>query len=170
MFGFKDVLIFSVRTSEGNGVLHELWAWIAPEGKKSRSFHVPQRWLSKHWAQIHGAPYVWIKKYKYGENSQKRLPRYMVAQYVGDQCEFIDSTVSNKLFGFPLRKTFLKLVAVWRYRNHQRVQSDMKQLPFQWVKDSWAAVMRGEVVTTLNEVFALNGAGTRRVRESGLAF
>lgn len=169
-FGFKGVHVLSVRTSEGNGVLHELWAWLPSEGEKSRSFHVPQRWLSKQWGEIHGATYVWIKKYRYGEKSKKHLARYVVSQYVGDQCGFVDSTVSNRLFGFPLRKTFLRLCRSWRCRNHQRLQAGMKQLPFQWVKDTWAAVMRGEVVTTVDGVFALDGAGTNRIRTADLAF
>lgn len=65
-----------VDTTEGNGVLHILWA---AEG----SLYVDQAWLSSEWEKIHGARYVWIARYRKG--SRGRLSRYMVSQYMSGQ-------------------------------------------------------------------------------------
>lgn len=65
-----------VDTTEGNGVLHILWA---AEG----SLYVDQAWLSSEWEKIHGARYVWISRYRKG--TRGRLSRYMVSQYMSGQ-------------------------------------------------------------------------------------
>jgi hypothetical protein len=56
-FGFKGIEQFVLETTEGNGVLHMVWAW-----RGARSFYVPQAWLSEQWEKIHGAPVVWVRK------------------------------------------------------------------------------------------------------------
>lgn len=65
-----------VDTTEGNGVLHVLWA-------ADGSLYVEQAWLSDEWEKIHGASYVWIKRYRKG--TRGRLARYMVSQYMAGQ-------------------------------------------------------------------------------------
>ncbi len=46
--GFNDLRLFVIETSEGNGVLHMVWAW-----RGSRSFFIEQEWLSQEWEKIH---------------------------------------------------------------------------------------------------------------------
>jgi hypothetical protein len=92
---------FNVRTSEGYGVLHLLFAF------KTRKWHISQNWLSKNWEKIHGAPIVWIKKYRY--KTAKRMSRYIVGQYCASQKGFQRYSWSRKeLSGFVRAWYFLK--------------------------------------------------------------
>src|SRR5438445_491267 len=61
-FGFKGVEHFGVETGEGLGVLHLLWAWQPRPGRRGVAFYIPQAWLSRTWAEIHGAPMVWVTR------------------------------------------------------------------------------------------------------------
>lgn len=63
---------WSIRTNEGNGVLHLVF--------KGR--YVPQWWLSQVWLAIHGAGIVDIRVLK---DSPRRLANYLVSQYLGHQ-------------------------------------------------------------------------------------
>jgi hypothetical protein len=60
--------------------LHVLWAW-----QGSRSFYVPQDWLSMEWERIHGAKIVDIKRVGLTRDDQRKLTRYIVTQYCSDQ-------------------------------------------------------------------------------------
>jgi hypothetical protein len=65
-------------STEGNGVLHRVWAWV---GK--RSFYIPQDWLSSEWEKIHGAPVVWVRKMRIDRKDIKRVGRYFVSGRAG---------------------------------------------------------------------------------------
>jgi hypothetical protein len=80
VYGYKGIETFIVETSEGGGVLHMVWAW---EG--SRSFYIPQAWLSEEWERIHGAPVAWIAKMGGSRKDQKCVSKYLVTQYLADQ-------------------------------------------------------------------------------------
>ncbi|MBA7708000.1 hypothetical protein ES703_116887 [subsurface metagenome] len=60
---------WKLRTSEGNGVLHIIYAgpWI------------PQSWLSKSWGEIHNSPIVYIQKMRF---KRKRLVSYLMSHYL----------------------------------------------------------------------------------------
>ncbi len=58
-----------LRTSEGNGVLHIIYS--GP--------YIPQRWLSRNWAQIHNSPIVYIQKMRF---RRKRLVNYLMKHYL----------------------------------------------------------------------------------------
>ena len=61
---------FRLRTDEGpGGVLHVIY----------KGGFIPQRWLSRNWKQIHGAPVVWIQKLR---GSPRRLANYLVSNYL----------------------------------------------------------------------------------------
>jgi len=92
---------FNVKTSEGYGVLHLLFAFT------SRKWYIPWKWLSKTWEEIHGAKIVLITKYRY--KTAKRLGRYLVGQYVSGQSGFERYSWSRKeLSGFVRCWHFLK--------------------------------------------------------------
>lgn len=92
---------FNVKTSEGYGVLHLLFAFTSRKG------YVSQKWLSKTWEEIHGAKIVFITKYRY--KTAKRLSRYFVGQYVSGQSGFERYSWSRKeLSGFVRCWHFLK--------------------------------------------------------------
>jgi hypothetical protein len=158
--GYVDIEVLSIQTDEGNGVLHELWGWHVRPGERSRRFYIPQKWLSKNWEEIHGAKIVVIKAYRYGDQSRRRLSRYLISQYLGDQCGYVNSTVSwKKTFGFPLRKTWERMLSVWRLRNNQRVQEGWPVLSFNLVLDLWESVLRGDIVQMGQETFCLGNIG-----------
>lgn len=70
-FHFKPEY-WSIRTNEGNGVLH-----IVFKGR-----YVPQKWLSKAWSSIHGACIVDIRAL---HGRTRRIANYLVTQYLGHQ-------------------------------------------------------------------------------------
>ncbi len=84
--GFAGLEYYQVRTDEGHGVLHIFWAWRVPDGERARRFWISQEWLSSQWEALHGAPVVWIKAYQPSHRSRNRLSRYVISQYVQDQC------------------------------------------------------------------------------------
>ena len=58
--------------------------------------------------EIHGASYVWIKRYRPGERSRRRLSAYVVTQYVSEQIGLVRYWWSwRRTFGVPM-------VATWR--------------------------------------------------------
>lgn len=71
---------FKVETSEGNGVLHMVWAI-----ELGRPAYVDQAWLSSEWVKIHGAHRVWIDRMGRSGNSVQRVARYIVSQYLAGQ-------------------------------------------------------------------------------------
>ncbi len=94
---------FNVKTSEGQGVLHLLFAF------RTRKWHISQKWLSKNWEKIHGAKIVWIRKYRY--KTAKRMSRYIVGQYCAIQKGFERYSWSRKeLGGFVRAWHFLKRI------------------------------------------------------------
>jgi hypothetical protein len=158
--GYVDIEMVSIQTEEGNGVLHELWGWHVRPGERSRKFYIPHKWLSKNWEEIHGAKIVVIKAYRYGEHSRHRLSQYLISQYLGDQCGYVNSTVSwKKTFGFPLRKTWERMLTLWRLKNNQRVQEGWPRLSFKAVLDLWESMLRGETVQLGSETFRLGSVG-----------
>jgi hypothetical protein len=62
-----------LKTNEGNGVLHILYA--GP--------YIPQSWLSRNWEEINGAWNVDIRALR----GEKRLTRYLIGQYLSNQEE-----------------------------------------------------------------------------------
>src|SRR5579864_7271191 len=70
----------AMRTTEGHGVLHLILAYKAAAGMRETPFYVPQALISRWWAEIHGAPVVWVRRLHSGEG--KRAARYLVSQYL----------------------------------------------------------------------------------------
>ena len=86
-FGY-DIEHFTVRTREGNGVLHCVWAI-----KQDRAVHIPQAWLSTQWDNIHGAHRVWIKRVS-TKFHLKMSVRYLVNQYLAGQTSIVRCSYS----------------------------------------------------------------------------
>ncbi len=66
--GYPGIETFVVETSEGNWVLHMVWAWVG-----DRTFIVDQGWLSEQWEKIHGAFIVYIRRMNLGKSSIRRV-------------------------------------------------------------------------------------------------
>ena len=52
---------------------------------KDRSFYLPFDWLQEAWKDIHGAFHVNVKRIGGSSKDARRLSRYIVSQYCGDQ-------------------------------------------------------------------------------------
>jgi hypothetical protein len=124
----KRVHYWWVQTEEGNGVLHTL---MAAEG----SLYVEQEWLSEEWEKIHGAKIVYIKRYKKGTYSRKKVSKYLVSQYLAGQ-------LGNVRMGWSWKRTFnIPISKAWKlfcklFRNRK----------FYVLLAKWQAFLRGEIV------------------------
>jgi len=131
--GFPWIHHFQVRTSEGHGVLHVVWAWKAEDGFRSKSFFVNQSWLSQAWDRLHGARVVWICRIGARRRDAFKVARYCIAQYVGEQSGYEYMSYSwKRSFGFPL-------VSCWRkFKELTRSFDDLVR--------EWSRFLAGEVV------------------------
>jgi hypothetical protein len=93
---------FCVETTEGNGVLHMVWAIETP-GR----VYIPQKWLSQQWSEIHGAQIVWIKKLRAESINVTRVSRYFVGQYLANQDAIKRVSWSWRRSRLPLGKAWL---------------------------------------------------------------
>ena len=82
--GFEGIQYVCVDTREGHGVLHMIWAWKCPLDSR-KSFYIPFEWLQVNWQDIHGAFHVNVKRIGGSTRDARRLSRYIVSQYCGDQ-------------------------------------------------------------------------------------
>lgn len=80
-WGYVGIQAIRVKTNEGNGVSHEIWACKV----NGRKFQVPQSWLSFQWGKIHGAPIVWIRRMGLSATDIKKVGRYFAIQYLATQ-------------------------------------------------------------------------------------
>lgn len=127
----RKVQYWRLTTREGNGVIHSLLA--APPG---RSLLVDQRWLSAQWRRIHGAPIVYVKRYRQGGDSRRRVSRYLVSQYMAGQTAGIRVSASwQATFGFPLGATWAL------FREGARVEGRRDAL------ERWQGLLRGDTVS-----------------------
>jgi hypothetical protein len=122
--GFPDIQHFQIKTAEGNGVLHVVWAWKCPDGVRQKRFYVSHAWLSKAWQAIHGAFVVWIQPVGKRERDVRSISRYFISQYFAGQSGYEYMSYSwKRTFGFPLvacwrrfkelRVSFAELVRLW---------------------------------------------------------
>ena len=133
-FGFEGIEHVSVKTTEGQGVLHILWAWKPKQGFRGQRFFVGQRWLSEKWQEIHRAKVVWISKVDKSIGSKKKLSRYCVTHYCAEQNGYKYMSWSwRRSFGFPM-------VASWRWFKGMS-RGDKPHL-----LKKWSQFMRGERV------------------------
>jgi hypothetical protein len=107
-FGYEGIQHVQVRTSEGGGVIHAVWA--IPPG---RHFYVGQAWLSKWWLDHHGAHRVWIQRMGRGEGNRRRVCRYVAEQYIAGQVKRDHCSWSHRRMGFPLKRTWREFKARW---------------------------------------------------------
>jgi hypothetical protein len=100
-FGYGTFEYICVDTLEGHGVLHMIWAYKDPNPDKRASFYVPFDWLQAQWKDIHGAFHVNVKRIGTRDKDARRLSRYIVAQYCGDQDGLV--RMSQSKMPYPLR-------------------------------------------------------------------
>lgn len=124
----KRVHYWWVQTQEGNGVLHTL---MAAEG----SLYIEQEWLSEQWEEIHGANIVYIKRYKKGVYSRKKVSKYLVSQYLAGQLGNVRMGWSwKRTFDIPISKAWKLFCKLFRNRKYCVLLG------------KWQAFLRGETV------------------------
>jgi hypothetical protein len=124
----RKLQFWRLTTREGLGVIHSL---LACPG--DRSLYVEHGWLSDQWLRIHGASRVYVKRYQYGDDSRKKVSRYLVSQYIAGQEAGIRLSASyHETFGFPLEAT-------WALFRDGAVAEDRKD-----AVDRWQGLLRGE--------------------------
>jgi hypothetical protein len=84
---------WKIRTNEGHGVIHVVF----------KGPYLPQRWLSDQWLEIHGAPIVDIRQFRFGS---RRLARYLVGNYLCKQ--------TFERMSWSWNWVFWGFVSVWR--------------------------------------------------------
>jgi hypothetical protein len=108
--GFSGVEYVCVDTREGHGVLHMIWAWKDPNPAKRATFYIPFEWLQAAWRDIHGAFHVNVKRIGGEDQDARRLSRYIVAQYCGDQNALV--RLSQSRAPYPLARMRSQLLRV----------------------------------------------------------
>ena len=100
VFGY-EITYDQIRTREGHGVLHMVWAILA-----DHAVWIPQAWLSAQWDDIHGAKIVHIQRVKGGRSSWGRISGYLVAHYLVNQQAIVSHTYSWWRCRLSLGKAF----------------------------------------------------------------
>jgi|SRR5579864_2104554 len=107
--GFLGIEYACVDTREGHGVLHMIWSWKDPDPRMRASFYVPFEWLQEQWKEIHGAFHVHVKRVEGSDGDARRLSRYIVAQYCGDQNGLVRFSASKLAYPLPrMREALLR--------------------------------------------------------------
>lgn len=127
----RQVQYWRLTTVEGNGVIHSL---VAAPGNES--LYIPFKWLVAQWLRIHGAPRVYLKRYRYGDSSRKNVAKYLVQQYMAGQPAGLRLSCSwRETFGFPVEAT-------WRLFRDGAVSEGRKDAIVRW-----RGLLRGETVS-----------------------
>jgi hypothetical protein len=63
---------------------------------RGRSFYIPFDWLQDNWKDIHGAFHVNVKRIGGSSTDSRRLARYLVSQYCGDQSGLVRLSQSRQ--------------------------------------------------------------------------
>ena len=109
--GYSGLEYVCVDTLEGHGVLHMIWAWKDPNPRKRASFYIPFDWLQEQWNGIHGAFHVNVKRIGSADKDARRLSRYIVAQYCGDQDGLVRLSQSRMEISLSrMREALLRLL------------------------------------------------------------
>jgi hypothetical protein len=120
--GYRGMETFVVETSEGNGVLHMVWAWGG-----NRTFIIDQRWLSEQWTRIHGAPIAFIRRMNLAKDSIRRVARYFAVQYLADQEDaLVRMSWSWRRSRFAIGKAWKFLCRAFWKINRQRAARDWR--------------------------------------------
>lgn len=160
--GFNGVEMFVVEPTEGNGVLHMVWAWSG-----GRDFIIDQRWLSKQWRRIHGAPIVFIRRMRLSKEDIRRVGRYFALQYLSDQRGALKRiSWSWRRSRFAIGKAWAFMVKAYRSRSKFStwcgVSSDLVDVSFSDLLVAWEELLEHESCMLGSTLF---GIKDREVKE-----
>lgn len=151
--GFEGIQYVCVDTREGHGVLHMIWAWQCPD-HSHKSFFIEFAWLQANWQGIHGAFMVNVKRIGGSSRDAKRLSRYIVSQYCGDQDGLVRLSQSKpdrpmSKMREALRKTLKAMPERHEYASTishlppDEFAVQLKKTLWQAFKRAWDALVRG---------------------------
>lgn len=173
--GFSGLEYVCVDTREGHGVLHMIWAWKDSNPRMKASFYVPFEWLQGQWNRIHGAFHVNVKRIGGADEDARRLSRYIVAQYCGDQNALVRLSQSRMAVPFAkMRQQLLRSLrgSAERYEHGHKL---MAQVPREeltrvfngwfWAefRQSWDSLVRVRSCTAYGVQFVWWDGALRRV-------
>src|SRR5258706_9283389 len=115
-YGFR-IEFFKLKTSEGHGILHCIFAC-----KTGRSFYIDHEWLKIQWNDIHRASIVYVKRLRPTEADFKRIAGYLADQHHDDK--IVRVSWSMKCLSFPITKTFKKLYRIFYQKCHSATFHD----------------------------------------------
>lgn len=118
-----------------------------------RSFYLPFDWLQANWKDIHGAFHVNVKRIGGSSTDARRLSRYLVSQYCGDQDGLVRLSQSkpDKPFGAmreALRRTIKSLPERHEYAHTlshlppEEFHPALKKAVWKEFKEGWDALVR----------------------------
>jgi hypothetical protein len=139
--GFKGLETFVVETSEGNGVLHMVWAWAG-----DRPLIVEQKWLSEQWERIHGAKIVWIRRMGLEKKDIRTVSRYFALQYLANQGDaLVRMSWSWRRARFAIGKGWKFMWRALRRINRRRQAQDWRypcdDVPFSELLIAWEELL-----------------------------
>lgn len=92
------VYCISLKTGEGYGVLHCVWA-VDTGGQAG---WIDQAWLSAEWKKIHQADRVWVARINNNKKHARNVSSYYVSQYYAGNDKLFNFTYSWKKLGFAI--------------------------------------------------------------------
>lgn len=160
---------FKVETSEGNGVLHMIWAIKHPS-----PVYISQKWLSDAWKHISGAYIVYIcklatrrqskkgRQYKFRtiEKHIRDIASYMATQYIADQSAIVRVSWSWWRGDVHIReafKQFIRLAHIGRYVPGEGLHYLM--LPRWKLYHGWTELLLHRLWKAEDRTFILNQEG-----------
>ena len=140
-------------TREGHGVLHMIWAWKCPD-RSRKSFFIEFEWLQANWQDIHGAFMVNVRRIGGSTRDARRLSRYIVSQYCGDQDGLVRLSQSKpdrpmSKMREALRQTLKAMPERHEYAHTishlppDEFATQLKKTIWQAFKAAWDALVRG---------------------------
>lgn len=151
--GFDGIQYVCVDTREGHGVLHMIWAWKCPHHSR-KSFYIDFEWLQANWNELHGAFHVHVKRIGGSTKDARRLSRYIVSQYCGDQDGLVRLSQSKPdrpmtKMREALRRTFKAMPERHEYASTishlppDEFAVELKKTLWQTFKRAWDELVRG---------------------------
>lgn len=109
---------------------------------KGRSFYIPFEWLQTNWQDIHGAFHVNVKRIGGSSKDSRRLARYLVAQYCGDQDGLVRLSQSKPEHPFgkmreALRHTIKSMPERYEFAHREFAGLTQEEFDLRFRKEVW---------------------------------
>lgn len=103
---------------------------------RGRSFFIPFDWLQENWKDIHGAFHVNVKRIGGSSTDSRRLARYLVSQYCGDQDGLVRLSQSKPERPFAKMRETLRRTLKALPERHEHAQSLLHLPPDEFTRQT----------------------------------